>query len=117
MDGLVFELLAEGGAMAGSLAEELALHALFILEDELGAAVLGQIDAAVHGLEVTGIEHAVGEQIEGEGLGEYGAERLHQVQSERPAAVFGGVQQAEGGIEAVGVEEGVGFAVDEGGGK
>lgn len=37
---LVFKLLPQGGAVAGGLAHELALHAFFILEDEFGAAGL-----------------------------------------------------------------------------
>ena len=114
-DGLGFELLAEGGPVAGVLGHELALHASLILEEEAGAAFGIQIDPAVGGFEMFFLEDLVAEAIEGEGLGEDGAERFHKVEGEGPAAVFRDVEETGGGVETMGVEEGGDFVIEEGG--
>ena len=114
-DGLGFELLAEGGAVAGVFGHELAFHAALVLEEEAGAAFGIQIDPAVGGLEVFFLEDLVAEAIEGEGLGEDGAERFHEVEGKGPAAILRDVEEAGSGIETMGMEEGGDFVIKEGG--
>ena len=114
---MVFELLAEGGAVTGSLGHELALHAFFILKDEFVASGLVEVDAAFVGFEVGFVEHFVGEEIEGERLAKDGAEGFHEIEGEGPAAVFGGVEESESGIQTVGVDVGMHLVIDEGGGE
>ena len=114
-DRLDFELLAEGGAVAHVFRHELTFHAAFVLEEEAGAAFGVQIDAAVGGFEVFGLEDLVAEAVEGERFGKDGAEGLHEIEREGPAAVFGDVEEAGSGIEAMGMEEGGDLVVKESG--
>jgi len=116
-DGLLFELLADGGAVADGFAEELAFHAALVLEEEFSAAVGVEEAAAVAGFEVVVVEDAMGEEVEGEGFDQGGSEGFDQVECEGPAAVVGRMEGAEGGVEPVCVAEGGGFAVEEGGGE
>jgi hypothetical protein len=105
-DRLNFELLAEGGAVAYVFRHELTFHAALVLEEVAGAACGIQIDAAVGGFEVFGLEDLVAEAVEGERFGKDGAEGLHEIEREGPAAVFGDMEEAGSGIEAMGMEEG-----------
>lgn len=116
-DGLLFELLSDGGAVADGFAEELAFHAALVLEEEFSAAVGVEEAAAVAGFEVAVVEDAMGKEVEGEGFDQGGAEGFDQVECQGPAAVVGRMEGAEGGVEAVCVAEGGGFAVEEGGGE
>jgi hypothetical protein len=78
-DGLLFELLAEGGAVAYGFGEELAFHAAFVLEEEFFASFLFEVGAAVAGFKVGGVEDLVGEEVEGKGFDEDGAEGFDEV--------------------------------------
>ena len=98
-----------------ALGKELALHSALVLQDELLATVLVEIDPAVAGLEMVGVEDLVAEEVQGQGLDQDRPEGLHEVQGQRPAAILGGVEQAEGRVQAVGVKEGHGFGVKESG--
>jgi hypothetical protein len=113
-DGLVLQLLAQGGPVAGGLGEELTFHPALVLEEELLAAFLVEIGPAVPGLEMVHGEDLVAEEVQSEGFDEDGAEGFEEVQGEGPPAILGGVEEAEGGVEAVGVKEGDGFRVKEG---
>jgi hypothetical protein len=73
------EDLTEGGAVAKAFSHELAFDAAFVLEQEAGAAVLIEIDAAVAGFEVRRVEDLVGEEVESEGFGEDRAEGFHEI--------------------------------------
>jgi hypothetical protein len=115
LDGVLFELLAEGGAVADGFGHELAFEAAFVLKEVFAPAGVVEVDAAVFGVEAAGVEDLVAEAVEGEGFDEDGAKGFDEVEGKGPAAVFGGVKEAEGGVEAVGVEEGDGFGVEEGG--
>ena len=79
-EGLVFELLAQGCAMADEFGHELAFHSAFVLEEELFSSIGIQIDSAIAVLEVLLVEHLVCEQVEGEGFDDYWAERLDEVE-------------------------------------
>jgi hypothetical protein len=85
-DGLVLQLLAQGGAVAGGLREELTFHPALVLQEEFLAAFLVEIGPAVPGLEMVRVEDLVAEEVQGQGFDEDGPEGFEEVQCERPAA-------------------------------
>ena len=88
-DGLMLQLLAESGAVAGRLREELTFHPTLVLQEELFAALLVEVRAAVPGLEMVRVEDLVAEEVQGEGFDEDGPEGFEEVQSQRPPAILG----------------------------
>ena len=96
-DGLVLQLLAEGGPVAGGLGEELTFHPALILEEELLAAFLVEIGPAVPGLEMVPGEDLVAEEVQGEGFDEDGPEGFEEVQGEGPAAILGAWRRPRAG--------------------
>ncbi|MDW8382874.1 MAG: hypothetical protein RMN51_12305, partial [Verrucomicrobiota bacterium] len=92
-------------------------HAAFVLDEEFFAAFGVEEAAAVAGFEVFGGEDFVGEEVEGEGFDEDGAEGFDEVEGEGPASVVGCVEGTEGWVESVGVAGGGGFVVEEGSGE
>lgn len=114
-EDLVLEFAADGGAGVGVGVGVFAFHAAFVGDEEAALAFEVEVAAAVvAGLEVLGgVEGAVGEEVEGEGVGYRGAEGFDEVEGEGGAVVLGLVVEAEGGVEAVGVKEGVAFCGEE----
>ncbi len=79
-DGLLFDLLAQGGAVSGGFGEELAFHAAFVLKDEFFASFVVEVDAAVFGFEVFGVEDLVAEEVQRKGFDKHGAKGFEQIQ-------------------------------------
>lgn len=123
LEALVEDQAAEGGAVSGEFVGELAFEAAFILDEEFAAAFLGEeaadgaLTCGVVGravVEVVRLEHAVGEEVDGEGVANGCAEGFEEVEGEGGAAVFDGVVGAEGGVEAGGPEYGFDFCGEDG---
>lgn len=123
LGALVLDEAAEGGALAGEFVGELAFEAAFVLNEEFAATFIGEetADGAVAGwvvggaaLEVFGLEHAVGEEVDGEGVADGCAEGFEEVEGEGGTAVFGGVVEAECGVESTGPEGGFDFGGEDG---
>jgi len=87
-DGLVLQLLAQGGPVAGGLREELTFHAAFVLQEELLAAFLVEVGPPVPGLEMIRVEDFMAEEVQRQRLDEHGAEGFEEVQGQniRPYA-------------------------------
>jgi hypothetical protein len=88
-DGLMLQLLAQGGAVAGRLREELTFHPALVLQEELLAAILVEIGPAVSGLEMIGVEDLMAEEVQGEGFDEDRPEGFEEVQGKGPPAILG----------------------------
>ena len=104
-------MLAQRGAVLGTLGEELALHAPLVLEEEFLTAIFVEINASILRLKVFGIENLVAEEVEGQGFDKNWPEWFDEVQGEGPSAIFGGVEKSQRGIQAVRMNESDGFAV------
>src|SRR2546428_8835556 len=102
---LILQLLAEGGAMADGLGEELLFHTPLILEKEFSAAVIVKITTAIPLLKVVWLENLVAEKVQCQSLNEHRAEWLDEIERQRPASILRGVQGAQRGVEAMRVEE------------
>src|SRR5256885_2132028 len=92
---LANQVLRSGTAVSRASARYLQFHATLILQEELFAAVVVEIDAAVARFKMPGLEYFVAEQVQCQRLDEHGSERLHQVQRQAPAAILGGVQRPQ----------------------
>lgn len=99
--------------MAELFADEGAVEALFVLNDELAAPFPRQVNAPFVRFEMPDLKNAMAEEAGRQRVAENGAERFHQVERERPSAILGDVQEPESGIEAADVDGGDKVAVDQ----